>query len=89
MNWASIIDGGDEYGWYLQWCGAIFPIFCMGYANNLVGIGRNGFCQGVSFIFKSLIPLARLTICHSSLLILTSLVQIEFNHQPAPILASA
>ena len=34
----------------------MFPIFSMGRANNLVGMGRDGFCQGISLIFNMLKP---------------------------------
>ena len=41
--------------WFLQWYGAIFLIFFMGFANKKLGMGRDGFCQGIASISNMLI----------------------------------
>ena len=41
--------------WFLQWYGAIFPIFSMRFANKKLGMGRDGFCQGIASISNMLI----------------------------------
>ena len=42
-------------GWCLQRYEAMVPIFSMRFANKLVGMGRDGFCQAISLHLQLII----------------------------------